>query len=114
MKLTNRQINVIVDHVSAKHRAKKESALKAMRSDKKILAEAKRIHAIGQQIPDKIRDELSMSRFTLTRIIDALIAVAPPPIEKFDGQAFQRRVILKSIDAKNLADLLKQLDITDL
>lgn len=111
MKLTKEQIDVIIQTQTYKIKIAREIERKEQKSNKNTILLAKKYCELGNKIPQKIRKNLYVDKFTESAMIDAIIQDIPFKIKSLDSENLRRKIILYSIDCSNLDELKAKLKI---
>lgn len=112
MKLTNQQIDAIIENVCSKNKAQREAEKEAIRNNKEVITEAKKYYALIQKIPKNIRQYAYIDKDLHTLIHGVIRAKKLKPTTKeIDRNQLRTNIILKSIDCSTLDDLKKKLNL---
>lgn len=113
MKLSNQQIEAIVNSVKAetnKKIAKEEADIKAR---KDVQQEAKKYFNLLQTIPAEVRKVAYIDK-NLNYLIEGVVSMKKlyPKTKKVSADELKHKIILASIDSETIEELKNKLDIT--
>lgn len=116
MKLTNQQIDALVAQKAAEFAEANKKEDKPV--DKKLVALAEKYTKLLAQIPLKILENIGYSRISSVSKKDFLRILTNlepdkedvKPIVRFDSNAYRNKILIASIDSKNLAELNSKLN----
>ena len=112
MRLTNQQVDAIIDNVCSENRSKIDAEKKAIRENKEVLKEAKKYYDLIQQIPKEVR-RLSYVDKDMRGLIEAVVGAKRlmPTTKETKRNDLRSKIILASIDCKTLAELKTKLKL---
>lgn len=111
MKLTNQQIDAVVETIYSKEYKAKQILIdkKDTEARKTALPKAKELYKIYEKIPKTVRDCLRYnSTVTIKKIIDALVKESK--IKNVSRDEIRNKVLIASIDSSTLDELKTKLD----
>lgn len=116
MKLDKHQIQALAAAVRQKREREAKKFNAALKADKKVIAEAKRIVATVNKLPENIkvhlRDSYGRSKTILTvnSVIDRLVRPKMKE-EHCYNSTIEQQIIIATIDANDLAELKRKIGL---
>jgi hypothetical protein len=110
MKLTNQQINAIVSEARDNFNKKQAELKKNLFKDKSLIKKSKDLYKAYKELPQEIKDLMynkpSSDHYFLSNLVNKKFKS-----DIFDGHALSNKIVILSIDSKDLDDLKKKLNI---
>lgn len=112
MRLTNQQIDAIMDNVCSKNRNKIEAEKKAIRASKEVQKEAKKYYDLIHQIPKEVRRLCYLDK-DMRNIIEGVVGAKrlSPSTKEIRRSDLRSEIILASVDCKTLSELSNKLKL---
>ncbi len=111
MKLTESEINALLQKLQVQHANKVAKEVKEFKTNPKIIAKANSYLKILEKIPVDIRQAVAI-RPTLDMFLNALVQDNRKNNKIFNINNMRSDIVLAMIDSKDLADLCKKLNIS--
>ena len=112
MKLSNEQINAILDVYEKRYKKEMNTKVEKQIAEnkKQIMEQAKKYYKVLCQIPPQVRRVIRMDR-TLAEIAYSLQSELPSVNGKFDRNEMRGKIILATIETETIDELKKKLKI---
>lgn len=115
MRITNNEVFTIASAMQARDTKIDHETKKALRNDPKLKKKAKELLAKFNSIPKELRSELRLSystKITAQSIEDLLFGKLEKNSVALSQSAYEQQVRLAALEAKDMAELKKKLNIT--
>lgn len=111
MKLSNQQIEAIINSIKSKEQKQIDVERKEHQSNPKFAKEAERIFVIIDKLPTSIKSHMYSDLKSVSNITKVLAGDFEPKTKLSSSSDLRNKLILTSIDASSLEELKNKLDI---
>lgn len=112
MKLTNQQIDAIVNEAIGANSVAINEEKDKIRNDKKVISEAEKYMTILEKIPNDIRNIVyNLRSITKDTFIQAITSKIERKVTVLNSNKLRNKIIIASIDSKDIEELKSKLKI---